>query len=103
MLIPGDVVQDKMVPNMPTEDSSPKNWIASERAFLVDVQSSARELKRKGVSMEDAGKQIAAAMKAKYPDWPSIGPIPNLVKRIYARSSARESNESRGAFAPGSH
>ena len=64
VLIPGDIVQDKMVPNMPTDDSSPKNWIsildqlaplkprfvvpdhgelgdgsliAKERAFLVEV------------------------------------------------------------------
>jgi hypothetical protein len=88
---------------MPTDDSSPKNWIAprfvvpdhgdlgvsliaKERAFLVDVQTSALELKRKGVSVEDAGKQIAAAMKAKYADWPNMGPIPNLVKRIYAEA-----------------
>ena len=113
VLIPGDIVQDKMVPNMPTEDSSPKNWIAildqlaplkprfvvpdhgdlgdgsligKERAFLVDVQTSALELKRKGVSVEDAGKQVAATMKAKYPDWPNMGPIPNLVKRVYAEA-----------------
>jgi glyoxylase-like metal-dependent hydrolase (beta-lactamase superfamily II) len=113
VLIPGDIVQDKMVPNMPTDDSSPKNWIAildqlaplkprfvvpdhgdlgdgsliaKERAFLVDVQTSALELKRKGVSVEDAGKQIAAAMKTRYPDWPNMGPIPNLVKRIYAEA-----------------
>jgi glyoxylase-like metal-dependent hydrolase (beta-lactamase superfamily II) len=113
VLIPGDIVQDKMVPNMPTEDSSPKNWIAildqlaplkprfvvpdhgdlgdgsligKERAFLVDVQTSALELKRKGVSVEDAGKQVAVAMKAKYPDWPNMGPIPNLVKRVYAEA-----------------
>jgi glyoxylase-like metal-dependent hydrolase (beta-lactamase superfamily II) len=113
VLIPGDIVQDKMVPNMPTDDSSPKNWIAildqlaplkprfvvpdhgdlgdgsligKERALLLDVQTSALELKRKGVSMEDAGKQIAGAMKAKYPDWANMGPIPNLVKRIYAEA-----------------
>ena len=113
VLIPGDIVQDKMVPNMPTDDSSPKNWIAildqlaplkprfivpdhgdlgdasliaKELAFLVDVQTSALELKRKGVSVEDAGKQVAAAMKARYPEWPNMGPIPNLVKRIYAEA-----------------
>lgn len=85
VLIPGDIVQDKMVPNVPTEDSSPKNGIANERPFLVDVQPIALELKRKGVSMDDAGKQIAAAM-TKYPDCPSMGPIPNLVKRIYAEA-----------------
>ena len=27
-LIPGDIVQSKLVPNMPTPDASPKNWIA---------------------------------------------------------------------------
>jgi len=113
VLIPGDIVQDKMAPNMPTDDSSPKNWIAildqlaplkprfvvpdhgdlgdgsliaKERAFLVDAQNSALALKRKGVSVEDAGKQVAAEMKTKYPDWPNMGPIPNLVKRVYAEA-----------------
>src|SRR5271170_7157035 len=27
-LLPGDIVQDKMVPNLSTEDASAKNWIA---------------------------------------------------------------------------
>jgi glyoxylase-like metal-dependent hydrolase (beta-lactamase superfamily II) len=113
VLISGDIVQDKMVPNMPNEEASPKNWIAildklepmkprivfpdhgalgdasligKERAFLVDVQTRATELKRKGTSVEDAGKQIAAEMKARYPDWPSMGPVPNVVKRVYAEA-----------------
>jgi glyoxylase-like metal-dependent hydrolase (beta-lactamase superfamily II) len=113
VLISGDIVQDKQVPNMPNEDASPKNWIAildkleplkprivfpdhgalgddsliaRERAFLVDVQARALELKRKGTSVDDAGKQVAADMKTKYSDWPRMGPIPNVVKRVYAEA-----------------
>ena len=48
------------------------------------LQTRTLELKGKGVSVEDAGKQVAVEMKTKYPDWPNMGPIPNLVKRIYA-------------------
>jgi glyoxylase-like metal-dependent hydrolase (beta-lactamase superfamily II) len=113
VLISGDIVQAKLVPNMPNEDASPKNWIAildkleplkprivfpdhgelgdasliaKERAFLVELQTRALELKAKGKSVEDAGKQMAAEMKGKYPDWASMGPVPNVVKRIYAEA-----------------
>ena len=113
VLISGDIVQDKMVPNMPNEDTSVKNWISildqiaplqprfvvpdhgalgdgsligKERAFLVELQTRALELKRRGVPVEDAGKQIGAEMKTKYPDWTSMGPVPNVVKRVYAEA-----------------
>jgi glyoxylase-like metal-dependent hydrolase (beta-lactamase superfamily II) len=111
VLISGDIVQDKLVPNMPNEEASPKNWIAildklepmkpkivfpdhgamgdasligKEKAFLVDVQTRALELKRKGVSADDAGKQLSTELKTKYPDWANMGPVPNVVKRVYA-------------------
>jgi glyoxylase-like metal-dependent hydrolase (beta-lactamase superfamily II) len=74
-LLPGDIVMSKLVPNMPSSDSSPKNWLAildkleplhpryvvpdhgdlgdasligRERAFLGDLQQRAIELKREG-------------------------------------------------------
>jgi hypothetical protein len=42
------------------------------------VQSSALELKRNGVSMEHAGKQIAAAMKNEVSRPARHGPDPDL-------------------------
>ncbi len=112
VLIPGDIVQSKLVPNMPNDDASPKNWIAildqlaplkprfvvpdhgalgdgsliaQERAFLVDVQTKSLELKRKGTPLDEAGKQVTAEMKSKYPDW-NIGSVANIVKRVYAEA-----------------
>lgn len=112
-LISGDVVQDKIVPNMPNDESSPKNWIAilnkleplkprfivpdhgslgdgsliaKERAYLVDVQTRSLALKRKGTKADAAAKQITAEMKAKYPDWTNMGPTANIVKRVYAEN-----------------
>ena len=111
VLIPGDIVQSKLVPNMPNEDASVKGWlalldqleplkprfvvpdhgdlgdgslIAKEKAFLLDLQRRAIELKKQGVSVDDAGKQIQAEFKTKYPDWTNMGPVPNAVKRAYA-------------------
>src|SRR5580700_11314859 len=73
VLIPGDIVQDKIVPNMPNADASVKGWLAmldqleplhpryvlpdhgalgdgslsaKERAFLLDIQNRSLELKR---------------------------------------------------------
>ncbi len=113
VLIPGDIVQSKLVPNMPNEDTSPKNWIAildklaplkprfivpdhgalgdgsliaRERAFLVDVQARSLALKGKGTSLEEAGKLVSAEMKTKYPDWGTMGSVANIVKRVYAES-----------------
>ena len=112
-LITGDIVQDKIVPNMPNDESSPKNWIAilnkleplkprfvvpdhgalgdgsliaKERAFLVDVRTRSLELKRKGSKLDDASKQVNAEMKKKYPDWTTMGPLTNIVKRVYAEN-----------------
>jgi len=112
VLIPGDIVQSKLVPNMPDADSSVKNWIAildklellkprfivpdhgalgdgsligKERAFLVDVQTRALELKRQGTSVDDAARVVAGEFKTKYPDWTGAG-VPNAVRRVYAEA-----------------
>jgi hypothetical protein len=43
-------------------------------------------LKRQGTSAEEAGKLVMAELKAKYPDWENMAPVPNVVKRVYAES-----------------
>jgi len=112
-LLPGDIVENKLVPNFPNADASPKGWlavldkiaplqpryivpdhgslgdgslIAQERAFLEDLQSRALALKHQGGSAEDAGQRVATDLKAKYPDWGSLTAIPNAVRRVYAES-----------------
>ena len=108
-LIPGDIVQNKLVPNMPNSDASVKGWIgmldklaalnpkyilpdhgalgdgsliAQEKAWLVDLQTRALDAKRKGLSADDAAKQVATDMKAKYPDWEGNA-AGNAVRRVY--------------------
>lgn len=112
-LISGDIVQDKIVPNLPSADASVKNWlaildqleplhpryvvpdhgalgdgslIAKERAFILDLQTRALELKREGKSANDAAAQVTAEFKTKYPDWQTMGPVANVVKRVYAET-----------------
>ena len=109
VLIPGDIVQSKLVPNMPNADASPKGWIAildqlealkprlivpdhgvlgdgsliqKEKAFLVDARTRALELKRQGAKVDDAGKTVTTELMAKYPDWTG-GNIGNIVRRVY--------------------
>ena len=113
VLFPGDIVENKLVPSMPNVDSSAKGWIAildklevmkprlivpdhgalgdgsliaKERAFLSNLQTRALELKRQGTSAEEAGKLLTAELKAKYPDWENMGPVANVVRRVYAES-----------------
>ena len=109
-LISGDVVQNKVVPNIFRDGGTPSSWIAvldqveklgalhvlpdhsavgdgslvaKEKAFITDLRARALDLKRQGVSADDAGKQLTAEFKTKYSDWP-INNLTNFVKSIYA-------------------
>jgi glyoxylase-like metal-dependent hydrolase (beta-lactamase superfamily II) len=109
-LISGDVVQNKVVPNIFREGGTPASWlavldkvaalnplhvlpdhsapgdgtmIAMEKKFIGDLRDAALSLKKKGVAVDDAGTQLGAEFKAKYPDWPSMN-VAGFVRSIYA-------------------
>ncbi len=109
-LISGDVVQNKVVPNIYGNGGTPSSWlavldkiaalnalhvlpdhsapgdgsmVAAEKRFIGDLRTSALELKKKGVPMDDAAKQLAVEFKAKYPDWPNMN-VTGFVRSIYA-------------------
>ena len=114
VLIPGDIVQKDIYPIMPNADASVKGWlaildnvealhpkfivpdhgapvvdasqIATQRAYLLALQARALDLKKQGVSVEDAGKTITAELKAKNPDWPNPNNIAGEVTRVYEQS-----------------
>ncbi len=108
-LISGDVVQNKVVPGIFRDGGTPSSWVAvldkiaalnaehvlpthspagtgalvgAEKQFITDLKRSALELKSKGVSADDAGKQLTESFKAKYTDWPSMN-VAGFVKNIY--------------------
>lgn len=109
-LVSGDVVQNKVVPNISSDGGTPPSWLAvldqvealnalhvlpdhsapgdgsmvtSEKKFIADLRNSALELKRNGVTADEAGKQLAVAFKAKYPDWPNMN-VAGFVRSVYA-------------------
>lgn len=109
-LISGDVVQNKVVPNIAGDGGTPATWlavldkiaalnvrhvlpdhsapgdgslVAKEKDFITDIRTRALALKKQGVSVEDAGKQVSAELKAKYSDWPNTN-VANFVKSVYA-------------------
>jgi glyoxylase-like metal-dependent hydrolase (beta-lactamase superfamily II) len=113
VLLPGDIVQDKIVPNMPNADASVKGWlsildqleplkprfvvpdhgalgdgslIGKERAFLLALQSRSLALKGQGKSADEAASIVSSEFKTKYPDWQTMGPVANVVKRVYAEN-----------------
>ena len=57
--------------------------VAKEKAFITDLRRRALDLKRQGISDDDAGKQLTAEFKTKYSDWP-INNLTNFVRSIYA-------------------
>ncbi len=113
-LLPGDVVQDKMLPNLYGPDARLNGWIKNlgelkplapryilpdhgslgdgslldqEYTFLSDLQTRALELKRQGKSASEAGQTVAAEFKTKYPDWPQNG-FAGLVTHVYSENPA---------------
>jgi glyoxylase-like metal-dependent hydrolase (beta-lactamase superfamily II) len=114
VLIPGDIVQKDIFPIMPNADASVKGWlsildnvealhpkfivpdhgaaivdasqIGTERAYILALQARALDLKKQGVSVDDAGKTITAELKAKNPDWPNPNNIAGEVTRVYEQS-----------------
>jgi glyoxylase-like metal-dependent hydrolase (beta-lactamase superfamily II) len=108
-LISGDVVQNKVVPNIFGDGGTPASWIAvldqvaklgavhvlpdhsaigdgslvaQEKAFITDLRTRALELKQQGVDADEAGKRLTVEFKAKYSDWP-ITSVAGFVKSVY--------------------
>ena len=114
VMLPGDVVQNQISPNIICSSCSPRQWIAvldrvaplqpklvipdhggfggveliaQERAFLVDLQNRAMSLKSQGRSAVEAGRLISAEFADKYSGWQSLSNLPQAVERAYQDSS----------------
>jgi glyoxylase-like metal-dependent hydrolase (beta-lactamase superfamily II) len=112
-LLPGDIVQSKMVPNLFNDDANARNWVTilgelralkprfivpdhgdlgdgslieTEYTFLSTLQARALELKRQGKSAEEAGQTLLGEFKIKYPDWPNLNGVVNVVKHVYTEN-----------------
>ena len=111
LILPGDVVENHISPNIICDTCSPRQWIAvvdqiaklkpqhvvpdhgelgdgrligEERRFLVDLQQRAMALKSKGIPADQAGKQIQSQFEAAYAGWSGLGNVPQSVQRAYA-------------------
>jgi len=109
-LVSGDVVQNEVVPGIFRDGGTPSSWlavldkvaalnalhvlpdhsapgdgsmVALEKQFINDLRNAALELKKNGVSVEEAGKRLESEFKAKYPTWPSMN-VAGFVRSIYA-------------------
>lgn len=104
-LITGDIVQNKVVPNVASSGGSFASWltvldklvplqprivvpthskvgdaslITAEAAFIRDMQARAAALKRSGVSAADAVVQLTEVFRMNYPEWAANTDWPNL-------------------------
>ena len=111
-LISGDVVQNKTMPNIADDGGTPSTWlalldkladlkaahvlpdhsapgdgslVAAERSLISEIRTRALALKRQGVSVDDAAKQVGADLKTQHPDWPNTNAT-GFVKSVYAES-----------------
>ena len=118
-LITGDIVQNKVVPSVASSGGSFASWltvldklaplqpkivvpthskvgdgslIASESAFIRDMQTRVAALKRSGVSAADAAKRLTDVFRMNYPewvgntDWPNVNSMTGMVTRLYAEA-----------------
>ena len=109
-LISGDIVQNKVVPNLPDGNANMGGWVEILRKlrpmsfahivpdhsapgdgslveqnyqFFSQLQTRTLELKRQGKSVDEAAQILLAEFKTKFPDWTNLNAIPNVVKHIY--------------------
>jgi glyoxylase-like metal-dependent hydrolase (beta-lactamase superfamily II) len=109
-LVSGDVVQNKVIPNIFGDGGTPATWLAvldkvetlnaahvlpdhsepgdgslvgAEHNLIAGIQTKALALKQQGVSVEAAGKQVSAELKTEHPDWASTNAA-GFVKSVYA-------------------
>ncbi len=96
-LISGDVVQNRTIPYIFGDDSTPTEWlatldkvamlnvahvlpdhsapgdgslVASERQLIGAIRTHALALKRQGVAVDAAEREINVTLKKQHPDWP---------------------------------
>jgi glyoxylase-like metal-dependent hydrolase (beta-lactamase superfamily II) len=111
LMFPGDIVQDRISPNVICDACSPAQWIAvidkleplkprlvapdhgalgdtaligKERALLAELQARAMALKAEGKSAEEAGRIVQAEFQARHGDWGGLNNIPASVAKAYA-------------------
>lgn len=111
VLLPGDVVQDRLVPNPSCDTCSPRQWLAVldqvaalrpriilpdhggfggpeligyERSMLSDLQTRAAQLRAQGKSADESGRIIAAEFTRKYADWQSLQGLAGAARKAYA-------------------
>ena len=111
VLLPGDIVQSRLFPNMPDSSASAVGWlamldkvealhpriivsdhgefpggaslIAQERGYLSALEARVIELKKQGKSADEAAKILTPEFQAKYPDWTPITAIAAGTQRFY--------------------
>lgn len=111
LILPGDVVENRISPNVICGTCSPRQWvavldevaklnpqrvipdhgelgsgalIAQERGFLAELDQRALELKLQGVPVAEAGKRVQAEFEKTYAGWQGLGNVPQSVQRAYA-------------------
>ena len=118
-LISGDVVQNKVVPNIAGDGGTPSSWLQvldrikslepqhvlpdhsapgdgslvdTERTFISDVRDQAIALKHEGLDSDTASQRILPVLKSHYPDW-TFSSVAGFVKSIYADPDTVASSE----------
>ena len=81
----GDKIAALTVSHVVPDHSPPGDGslIAAERELISSIRLQALALKRQGVPVDAAGKQVSAELKKLHPDWPDTNAT-EFVKNVYA-------------------
>ena len=109
-LISGDVIQNKVGPSISGAGGTAASWISAvdavakldvrhvlpdhspigdgslidqERSFLAELRDRALAMQHQGTPVDQAGRQITAQFKKKFPDW-NIDNLTSFVRAAYA-------------------
>ena len=55
----------------------------AERNLITEIRTRALALKRQAVSVDEAGRQVSADLKAEHPDWPNTNAA-GFVRSVFA-------------------
>jgi hypothetical protein len=59
--------------------------VAAERNLIIEVRTRALALKRQGVTVDEAGRQVTADLKTAHSDWPNTNAAA-FVRAVFAEA-----------------
>ena len=61
------------------------SMVVAERNLIIEIRTRALALKRQGISVDEAGRQVTAELKTAHTDWPNTNAA-GFVRAVFAEA-----------------